>query len=102
MAIFICWNLFPSLQVTGDSIYNLTRLGEVETDKDDRPLDPPPKITSVEVEYYDVLKTLTVDAFYISCTREIALKEIYSVLELGNSQVDNHIFTYQLELLSLS
>jgi len=36
-------------KVTGDSIYNLTRLGEVETDKDDRPLDPPPKITSVEV-----------------------------------------------------
>ncbi|XP_058179194.1 peptidyl-prolyl cis-trans isomerase CYP57 isoform X2 [Rhododendron vialii] len=36
-------------KVTGDSVYNLTRLGEVETDKDDRPLDPPPKITSVEV-----------------------------------------------------
>lgn len=35
-------------QVTGDSIYNLTRLGEIETDKNDRPLDPP-KITSVEV-----------------------------------------------------
>lgn len=36
-------------KVTGDSIYNLLRLGEVETDKDDRPLDPPPKIASVEV-----------------------------------------------------
>ncbi|GFZ15554.1 cyclophilin-like peptidyl-prolyl cis-trans isomerase family protein [Actinidia rufa] len=36
-------------KVTGDSIYNLIRLGEVETDKNDRPLDPPPKITSVEV-----------------------------------------------------
>lgn len=36
-------------KVTGDSIYNLTRLGEVETDKNDRPLDPPPKILSVEV-----------------------------------------------------
>lgn len=35
-------------KVTGDSIYNLLRLGEVETDKDDRPLDPP-KILSVEV-----------------------------------------------------
>lgn len=35
-------------QVTGDSIYNLTRLSEIETDKDDRPLDPP-KILSVEV-----------------------------------------------------
>lgn len=36
-------------QVTGDSIYNLLALGEVETDKDDRPLDPPPRIKSVEV-----------------------------------------------------
>lgn len=35
-------------KVTGDSIYNLTRLSEIETDKDDRPLDPP-KILSVEV-----------------------------------------------------
>ncbi|XP_065849301.1 peptidyl-prolyl cis-trans isomerase CYP57 [Euphorbia lathyris] len=36
-------------KVSGDSIYNLLSLGEVETDKDDRPLDPPPKIKSVEV-----------------------------------------------------
>ncbi|XP_020105734.1 peptidyl-prolyl cis-trans isomerase CYP57 isoform X5 [Ananas comosus] len=36
-------------KVTGDSLYNLLRLGEVETDKDDRPLYPPPKILSVEV-----------------------------------------------------
>ncbi|XP_022941219.1 peptidyl-prolyl cis-trans isomerase CYP57 [Cucurbita moschata] len=35
-------------KVTGDSIYNLTSLGEFETDKDDRPVDPP-KIKSVEV-----------------------------------------------------
>ncbi|KAJ0985515.1 hypothetical protein J5N97_003871 [Dioscorea zingiberensis] len=35
-------------KVTGDSIYNLLRLGDVETDKDDRPLDPP-KLLSVEV-----------------------------------------------------
>ncbi|KAH7651935.1 Cyclophilin-type peptidyl-prolyl cis-trans isomerase protein [Dioscorea alata] len=35
-------------KVTGDSIYNLLRLGEVEADKDDRPLDPP-IILSVEV-----------------------------------------------------
>lgn len=34
--------------MTGDSIYNLLRLGEVDTDKDDRPLQPP-KILSVEV-----------------------------------------------------
>ncbi|KAL7159172.1 hypothetical protein ABFS83_01G010500 [Erythranthe nasuta] len=36
-------------KVTGDSIYNLLQLGEVETGKDDRPLDPLPKILSVEV-----------------------------------------------------
>ncbi|XP_061355882.1 peptidyl-prolyl cis-trans isomerase CYP57 isoform X3 [Gastrolobium bilobum] len=36
-------------KVTGDTMYNLLRLGEVETDKNDRPLDPPPKILSVEV-----------------------------------------------------
>ncbi|ONK55078.1 uncharacterized protein A4U43_UnF7820 [Asparagus officinalis] len=36
-------------KVTGDSIFNLLRLGDVETDNDDRPLDPPPKILSVEV-----------------------------------------------------
>lgn len=36
-------------QVTGDTMYNLLRLGELETDKNDRPLDPPPKILSVEV-----------------------------------------------------
>ncbi|KAJ4951983.1 hypothetical protein NE237_028815 [Protea cynaroides] len=36
-------------KVTGDSIFNLLRLGDIETDKDDRPLDPPPKIVSVEV-----------------------------------------------------
>ncbi|CAH9126600.1 unnamed protein product [Cuscuta epithymum] len=35
-------------KVTGDSIYNLLSLGEIETDKEDRPLDPP-KILSVEV-----------------------------------------------------
>ncbi|KAH9618073.1 hypothetical protein KSS87_014431 [Heliosperma pusillum] len=37
-------------KVTGDSIFNLLRIGEeIETDSDDRPLDPAPKITSVEV-----------------------------------------------------
>ncbi|XP_047325708.1 peptidyl-prolyl cis-trans isomerase CYP57 [Impatiens glandulifera] len=36
-------------KVTGDSIYNLLRLGEVETGKDDRPLDPAPMIISTEV-----------------------------------------------------
>ncbi|KAK9946244.1 hypothetical protein M0R45_011718 [Rubus argutus] len=36
-------------KVTGDSVYNLMRLGEIETGKADRPLDPPPRILSVEV-----------------------------------------------------
>ncbi|GAB4837068.1 cytochrome P450 monooxygenase 57 [Ancistrocladus abbreviatus] len=36
-------------KVTGDSIFNLLRLGDVETDKNDRPLDTPPKILSIEV-----------------------------------------------------
>ncbi|PIA42958.1 hypothetical protein AQUCO_02000422v1 [Aquilegia coerulea] len=36
-------------KVTGDSIFNLLRLGEVETDTNDRPLDEAPKILSVEV-----------------------------------------------------
>lgn len=35
-------------KVTGDTLYNLLRLGDAETDKNDRPLDPP-KILSVEV-----------------------------------------------------
>lgn len=51
---FICaLNILGTIrfQVTGDTMYNLLRLGEVETDKNDRPLDPPPKILSVEVGY---------------------------------------------------
>ncbi|OAY54127.1 peptidyl-prolyl cis-trans isomerase CYP57 isoform X2 [Manihot esculenta] len=36
-------------KVTGDSIYNLLTIGEVETDKDDWPLDPAPRIKSIEV-----------------------------------------------------
>lgn len=35
--------------MTGDSIFNLLRLGEVDTGNDDRPLDPAPKVLSVEV-----------------------------------------------------
>lgn len=40
---------YPMLvQVTGDSVYNLLKLGEVETSSDDRPLHPQ-RIISVEV-----------------------------------------------------
>ncbi|KAL8239731.1 hypothetical protein R6Q59_016298 [Mikania micrantha] len=36
-------------KVTGDSLYNLLNMGDIETDKDDRPIDSPPKILSIEV-----------------------------------------------------
>lgn len=35
-------------KVTGDSIYNVTRMAEIETDKDDRPFDPP-KVIRMDV-----------------------------------------------------
>uniref|UniRef100_A0A166ERV7 PPIase cyclophilin-type domain-containing protein n=1 Tax=Daucus carota subsp. sativus TaxID=79200 RepID=A0A166ERV7_DAUCS len=36
-------------KVTGDSLYNLLNFSDVETDADDRPVDSPPKLISVEV-----------------------------------------------------
>lgn len=35
-------------QITGNTIFNALRMGDVDTDKDDRPLDPP-RLVSVEV-----------------------------------------------------
>jgi peptidyl-prolyl cis-trans isomerase SDCCAG10 len=35
-------------KITGESIFNLLKLGDIETDNDDRPVDSPPKIISVE------------------------------------------------------
>ncbi|KAK9101390.1 hypothetical protein Scep_024820 [Stephania cephalantha] len=37
-------------KVTGESVFNLLRLGEIETDKNDRPVDPPPRILSIEAK----------------------------------------------------
>ncbi|XP_062159362.1 peptidyl-prolyl cis-trans isomerase CYP57 [Alnus glutinosa] len=57
-------------KVTGDSIYNLTRLGEIEADKNDRPLDPP-KIISVEVlwnPFDDIVPRATQKALIKSTT----------------------------------
>jgi peptidyl-prolyl cis-trans isomerase SDCCAG10 len=34
-------------KITGDTVYNLMKLGELETDKNDRPLNPP-NVVSVE------------------------------------------------------
>ncbi|KAL9363136.1 hypothetical protein Peur_045921 [Populus x canadensis] len=48
--LFKAVTLLALALITGDSIFNLLSLGEVETNKDDdRSLDPPPRITSVEV-----------------------------------------------------
>ena len=44
----LSWLTTCCLQVTGDSIFNLLSLADVETDKDDRPVYPQ-KILSVEV-----------------------------------------------------
>lgn len=40
--------MYVCVQVTGDSIFNLLALADIETDKDDRPVYPQ-KILSVEV-----------------------------------------------------
>jgi hypothetical protein len=39
---------FSHHQITGDTVYNLMKLGELETHKNDRPLNPP-NVVSVEV-----------------------------------------------------
>ena len=37
-------------KLTGDSIFTAARIGELETDKDDRPTaDPPPRVVGVDV-----------------------------------------------------
>ncbi|XP_031501538.1 peptidyl-prolyl cis-trans isomerase CYP57 isoform X2 [Nymphaea colorata] len=36
-------------KVTGDSIFNLLRIGDIETDENDRPIDSPPRIISFEI-----------------------------------------------------
>lgn len=46
--------------MTGDSIFNLLRIGEVDTDENDKPFDPAPKIKSVEVGFWSVLYALSV------------------------------------------
>ncbi|CAM8975717.1 unnamed protein product [Rhodiola kirilowii] len=58
-------------KVTGDSVYNLLRLGEVETDKDDRPVDPAPKLKSVEVlwnPFEDIIPRVVAKSFPTSTT----------------------------------
>ncbi len=40
------------LQVTGNTLYNMIRLNEVPTDKEDRPLEPAPKIVKTVVSWF--------------------------------------------------
>jgi len=40
---------FTLFQVTGDTLYNMIRLNEIPTDRDDRPLDPAPHIIRTKV-----------------------------------------------------
>ena len=35
--------------MTGDTLYNMVKLNDIPTDKEDRPLDPAPRITRTEV-----------------------------------------------------
>lgn len=50
----LSWLATCCLQVTGDSIFNLLSLADIETDKDDRPVYPQ-KILSVEVAFFSTI-----------------------------------------------
>ncbi|KAL6523982.1 hypothetical protein OROMI_031077 [Orobanche minor] len=64
-------------KVTGDSIFNLLPLGEVETGKDDRPLEPLPKILSVEVLWnpYDDIVPRIIPAKSLPSSRKQETKQ---------------------------
>ncbi|KAL6556687.1 hypothetical protein OROGR_005975 [Orobanche gracilis] len=64
-------------KVTGDSIFNLLPLGEVETGKDDRPLEPLPKILSVEVLWnpFDDIVPRVIPAKSLPSSREQETKQ---------------------------
>ena len=42
------------LQITGDTIFNAAKFGDLDVDDSDRPLDPP-KVISVEVKYSSLI-----------------------------------------------
>lgn len=52
------------MQVTGDTVYNMLRLAEVECDHEERPLNPH-KIRATEVISTDFFISLT--GQYVSC-----------------------------------
>lgn len=75
-----CFNLgffnLVFLQVTGDSLYNLLNFSEVETDKDDRPVESPPKLISVEVCYF--LFTLQL-SIVVTCIVAVVFRDLCSL-----------------------
>lgn len=57
-----------SFQITGDTVYNLMKIGELETDKEDRPVDPP-QIVSVEVIWLHAFVVNIIMSFGCTCWR---------------------------------
>ena len=53
------------MQVTGDTVYNMLRLAEVECDDDERPLNPH-KIKITEVFFFLQLLFYLLDSFMVS------------------------------------
>ncbi|XP_071737052.1 peptidyl-prolyl cis-trans isomerase CYP57 [Rutidosis leptorrhynchoides] len=64
-------------KVTGDSLYNLLTFGDIETDKDDRPIDAPPKVLSVEMLWnpFDDVFPRAAPAKSLPSTEEAANKD---------------------------
>ncbi|KAK1313877.1 Peptidyl-prolyl cis-trans isomerase-like 2 [Acorus calamus] len=78
-------------KVTGDSIYNLLRIGDVETDKNDRPLDITPRIISTEVLW---------NPFDDIIPREVHEKPLPHSLSDAQDKAQKHKVGKKLNLLS--
>ncbi|PWA89666.1 cyclophilin-like peptidyl-prolyl cis-trans isomerase family protein [Artemisia annua] len=84
-------------KVTGDSLYNLLNLGEIETDKDDRPLDSPPKILSVEVlwnPFDDVFPRAVPAKSLPSTTTETNNKDTKQKPKNLKDQISQYLYAY--------
>lgn len=80
------------MQVTGDSIFNLLALADVETDKDDRPVYPQ-KILSVEVPFF--LSHVTFCCFFCSHTYlHLVWVIIYLILFIITGEPKLVIYSY--------
>lgn len=77
---------FSHHQITGDTVYNLMKLGELETDKNDRPLNPP-NVVSVEVRVVFALCGMRVE-YVCVCTWKLLL-----TLDLEEGTFGDHCST---------